>query len=434
MASLVPWFEANPILYGIAFFLSVCLFLMVVLTIMFRRAGRSLRPIVFFLAFLAIIAGPQGVGHLLMLKAPGTLDAPSAPGYLPDASAFAVADGRFANPQRVFGDSVDLDLIQNAVPIFPEMLAKAQAAELAFAQSGEMTLAAIFPDEASAQGAHDSFGTIMQFRDAEGSDAAGWFATRGTAGDRVFLLRSGAIVMAWTGADDEAIAARRDALFSPVAGAEPVAAVSPPVPFAKPILEFFSDVRIQIAGVLLNLIAAVAWFFVMSTWAVQKGPTPGAPRASLAELMERLRAINGTGAPFDVLPSDDPKRIEATWRVADARWISMASVHGIRRTHKLRLLLDEGSRTVRVREYWAAYDWSARHDAFSLNWKAATGMMFFEYEKQRVYGIQLGPDGKPTGELSFEYTFNLDEMKQPLIDVVTRAGWTWRPVMLALRK
>ena len=434
MASLVAWFEANPILYGIAYFLSVCLFLLVVLTIMFRRAGRSLRPLVFFFGFLAIVAGPQGVGHLLMLKAPGTQETPTAPGYLPDATAFVVADGRFANPQRVFGDSVDLDLIQNAMPIFPEMLAKAQVAELAFAPSGETTLAAVFPDAASAQEAHDAFGTLMQFQNAEGSDAAGWFATRGTAGDRVFLLRSGAIVMAWTGAEDGAIATRRDALFTPVAGAEPEAVVAPAVPFAKPILDLFSDVRMQIAGVLLNLVAAVAWFFLMSTWAVQKGPAPGAPRASLSELTDRLRAINDTGAPFEVLPSDDPTRIEATWRVADARWISMASVHGIRRTHKLRLLLDEGSRTVRVREYWASYDWSARPDAFSLNWKAATGMMFFEYEKRRVYGVQLGPDGKPTGELSYEYTFNLDEMKQPLIDVVTRAGWTWKPVMLAFRK
>jgi hypothetical protein len=31
--------------------------------------------------------------------------------------------------------------------------------------------------------------------------------------------------------------------------------------------------------------------------------------------------------------------------------------------------------------------------------------------------------------LSKAYTFNLQELKQPIIEAVTVSGWTWQPVM-----
>ena len=50
-----------------------------------------------------------------------------------------------------------------------------------------------------------------------------------------------------------------------------------------------------------------------------------------------------------------------------------------------------------------------------------------------IDGAALGqtpsPSGKPTGELSKAYTFNLQELKQPIIEAVTVSGWTWQPVM-----
>ena len=48
---------------------------------------------------------------------------------------------------------------------------------------------------------------------------------------------------------------------------------------------------------------------------------------------------------------------------------------------------------------------------------------------RRVFGVQLDPSGKATGELSKAYTFNLQELKQPVIEAVTASGWTWQPVM-----
>jgi len=103
--------------------------------------------------------------------------------------------------------------------------------------------------------------------------------------------------------------------------------------------------------------------------------------------------------------------------------------HKMRRMHKLVLMPDEHSRTARVVEYWSAFDASAGPNDLRLNWTAARGMQFFQFEHRRVYGVQLDASGKPTGELSRAYTFNLQELKQPIIEAVNASGWTWQPVM-----
>ena len=57
------------------------------------------------------------------------------------------------------------------------------------------------------------------------------------------------------------------------------------------------------------------------------------------------------------------------------------------------------------------------------------GEGFRQSSLRRVFGMQLDKSGKPTGELSKAYTFNLQELKQPIIEAVTASGWTWQPVM-----
>ena len=132
---------------------------------------------------------------------------------------------------------------------------------------------------------------------------------------------------------------------------------------------------------------------------------------------------------MQVVASPDGNTVDVSWRYADARWLDLMRAHEMRRTHKLVLGLDEHSHTARVREYWSAFDASAGLNELRLNWTVARGMQFFEFEHRRIFGVQLNASGKPTGELSKAYTFNLQELKQPIIEAVTVSGWTWQPVM-----
>jgi hypothetical protein len=110
--------------------------------------------------------------------------------------------------------------------------------------------------------------------------------------------------------------------------------------------------------------------------------------------------------------------------------MDQARAHGMRRTHRLDLDLGEASRTARVTEYRGTMDWSAGRGGGQIKWHAARGIRFFEYAHERVFGLQFGPDGRPSGALGYVYTFNVQELKQPFIRAVTDAGWTWQPLMV----
>ncbi|MDZ4859145.1 MAG: hypothetical protein SGI88_09170 [Candidatus Hydrogenedentes bacterium] len=45
-----------------------------------------------------------------------------------------------------------------------------------------------------------------------------------------------------------------------------------------------------------------------------------------------------------------------------------------------------------------------------------------------MFGLQIAPDGSLKPNLSYSYTFNLQELKEPFVQAITRASWTWRPV------
>ncbi|MBI3918476.1 MAG: hypothetical protein HY322_15890 [Betaproteobacteria bacterium] len=64
----------------------------------------------------------------------------------------------------------------------------------------------------------------------------------------------------------------------------------------------------------------------------------------------------------------------------------------------------------------------------SIRWKASWEIVFFQYEHERLYGLQVGLDGTLAPSLSYAYTFNLREMKDTVIAAITAAGWNWRKV------
>ena len=131
----------------------------------------------------------------------------------------------------------------------------------------------------------------------------------------------------------------------------------------------------------------------------------------------------------DALPDG---RIAVTWRHADARFVDFASAHRMVRTHRLLLRLDEAARRVRVTEQSTEFDARAGLGGASLRWRTGLGITFFQVDHRRVFGLQFGPDGRPTGALSYAWRFNLNELKAPFIGAVTGAGWDWQPVMLDL--
>src|SRR5262249_45736534 len=138
------------------------------------------------------------------------------------------------------------------------------------------------------------------------------------------------------------------------------------------------------------------------------------------------------GVPFTVSAGKEPNELVVDWRYADATWTDLMRVHKMQRGYRLVLRLDGDAHNVRAMEQLSSLDLSAGATAASLDWETSYGINFFHYQHERVFGLQI-KDGQLTLDPSYAYTFNLQELKQPIIDVIRSAGWEYRPVLTFFR-
>lgn len=210
---------------------------------------------------------------------------------------------------------------------------------------------------------------------------------------------------------------------------QPAAAPSPPVETvavapapALPLLPL-------LAGVLAYTVF-VAWTFLrLSAWAATHAPAPDIPVLPASALRQRLLQLAGEDLPFTLKPGERPDELIAEWRHADATWLDLMRAHRLRRLLRFRLRLDEARAEVRVREFHASFDASAGHGGAGLRYQASWGISFFERHTEGVLGLQMH-NGRPTRDPACVWRFDIEEMRRPLVALVTDAGWRWRPVML----
>lgn len=435
MNNLLRAFAEYPVLVGIALFLAISLLLAVLLGILMRRAGVSLKPLVFFFGLLAIIAVPQMVVHLLdaFVHARQVRQQPAERATVSSATA-ALRTLHPVSWDIVFGPNADPSLITNAKSGLGYILSDALEAKISFNAAGESALAARFANAEAAAAALNRYGSFFQFAQVNGSDARGWTARRFNGqGEWNHVVVAGNELYAWSGNTKESVEANRLRALGPLLAEANSAGIAASVSNAPSKTQvstrLSSNWRAMTAFLVINLALAVFWFFKGSTWSVRQPAQSGTQPEPAASLRNRLLALNQKEVPVQVIASPNDDTFEITWRYADAQWFDLMRAHKMRRAHKLELALDERNHTARVQEYWSAFDASAGPNDLRLSWTAARRMQFFEFEHRRVFGLQLDTSGKPTRDLSKAYTFNLQELKQPIIEAVTASGWTWQPVM-----
>ncbi|AXQ29113.1 hypothetical protein D0B54_10630 [Solimonas sp. K1W22B-7] len=210
----------------------------------------------------------------------------------------------------------------------------------------------------------------------------------------------------------------------------PPPAPLPPQPLPEPIPEL--PMAPLLAGLLVYTLF-VSWvFFRLSAWAAAHPAQPEATVLPLTTLRDRLLRLAKEDIPFTLLPGDSPEELVAEWRYADATWLDLMRARHMRRLVRFRLRLDEDHAEVRVREFQAAFDASAGHGGADLRYRASWGITFFERQVEGVLGLQLR-DGRISHDPAYVYRFDIEEMRAPLVQLVTGAGWSWRPVMLDAR-
>ncbi|MEQ1748567.1 MAG: hypothetical protein ABL974_04050 [Prosthecobacter sp.] len=383
-----------------------------------RSGGASLRPIVFIAVLFLPIVVPFFIGQLVLARTP----APMQP-----AAALAVTNGKFTEREKLFGAGIPAELIREAKSGMSGILDEAEVAEVGITMSGETVLIAQFSGEEETKRAGAAYHRSYQLQNSSGDEEKGWRATR-MQGDYIEMLRTGRQLFVWSGLTQEAAATRRAASDLAIQFPALKAASQPPLfPALQPLAAFFAPVFMKVISILLLVFIYTLWFFKGAGWASSSQAVAGAPIMPESDLVSRLMSINDLDVPFSITRSDRANELIADWRYADAKWIDLARAHGMRKTFRIKLTLDESAHTVRATDYISEFDWSVGRSRASIQWKAAMGLVFFQKEQQTVFGLQLDDQGHLKPVVSYTYKFDLNEMKSPIMTAITKAGWTWRP-------
>lgn len=386
-----------------------------IVAVSMARSGVSPRPAYWFAGMFALVVLPQVLGHGWMAMRAG--------GDVP--AAVAAPSSLVEEPS--LGPDVDPSLVSDLRRVPGGPFAGAERARFAVLPQGQSVLLARFADaEAAARAASDylrlsGLGASLSDRDVRQGKAA----ARAT-GDRAYVLLRDRWFGVWTGPDDDAIRHRLVASGLDVPQDAPPAGHSTTSTFpATP-----PWIGVAAAALALYLFAIVLFFFKGAAWAGTVPPAAGTPPVPAAELATRLQSVNALDAPWRIEPGETPNDWIVTWRYADATWLDLsARVSRTKRAFRIHLHLDEASATVRATDQVSAFDASAGPDGANLSWRSSLGIVFFQRETQRVFGLQIGPDGRFVPALSHAWRFDANEMKAPLIEAVTRAGWRWRPTV-----
>ena len=157
-------------------------------------------------------------------------------------------------------------------------------------------------------------------------------------------------------------------------------------------------------------------------------PIQGAGKVPLDELKNRLLQVNQFDVPFTIKERNS-NILTAEWRL-DAKWQGVIENERIEHAITLDMKLDERRGTVSVIEHKKKVVKEKGIFSLKAQLEYFRGISFKSYEAGVTYGLSyVDGEFKVTGH---RYRFNVQEMKNPLIEVVTRSGWKWQPHILFL--
>lgn len=161
-------------------------------------------------------------------------------------------------------------------------------------------------------------------------------------------------------------------------------------------------------------------------WITKSKAAPaGVPRLPVETLRERMLGLNRDTAPW-IVRDGGPEGVDlvAEWRIVDAAWYEIFAKAGIERVFKVLMKFDPGEGEVRSvdREFTVAWrfgtpELTASAEAFrGQKVEMSFGTAYAFREEDLTYGKV------------YEYRFNTQELKGPLIEAAQAAGWGWKGV------
>ncbi|WP_029534817.1 hypothetical protein [Saccharopolyspora spinosa] len=155
-----------------------------------------------------------------------------------------------------------------------------------------------------------------------------------------------------------------------------------------------------------------------------KRPSGGVPPQSVEVVRAALLGVNSPDRPFMVRDGrSDGVDLVAEWKIADAHWYGyFGNVTTINRTL---MRLDPSKHEVRSLDQEWSVTWAGGTPRLTLATRYARGQI---NKKSCSATFMRDEQGKLVKES--QRKFSTGELKPPLEEAVTGAGWTWRGLVI----
>ena len=156
-----------------------------------------------------------------------------------------------------------------------------------------------------------------------------------------------------------------------------------------------------------------------------KRPEPGTAPVSKGQLTQRILGLGGKKVPFKITESDETDLL-VELKVVDAEWYEIFAKAGLEKTYQILLLLDETKSEVRALEKIGEVSWKKGIPTISYAKSSFQGRTIAYKEFGTSYAFKE-PKPSSFGKV-YEYSFDVNDVKDPLMDTITSSGWSYVPV------
>lgn len=150
---------------------------------------------------------------------------------------------------------------------------------------------------------------------------------------------------------------------------------------------------------------------------------------SKERLKQKLLALNSPELPYQIKPARETD-LFVEWKIVDATWYAIFSKERLSKTYRAYLLLDESRKAARYCEETGSVRWLVGADG-SLNPVAAFQKTYFRGRIlfQKSWEVQYGIKEDGTFGKIYEYKFDVNRVRDPIVKTIEESGWEFVPVV-----
>jgi hypothetical protein len=194
---------------------------------------------------------------------------------------------------------------------------------------------------------------------------------------------------------------------------------------------FFDSAFIKDFGIgILIFISVLYLIFItlLAEWAAKYRAIPNRTVIDLSTLKQGLLSFGESTMPIEIEQVGEDK-IKVRWKYADQRFVHLFGAGVIKGGYNLLLKFSPRNHTVYASETMTKLKVSAEGfitSSITANYSFFKGISLFTFNYASGYGFCF-KDGNIQFDQMYQYSFNPDELKGPLVTYIINNGWNYSP-------